>query len=101
MRLGRRGGVAALPQQDQPGFDAQKFGDPPTLLVTFAFGERLVDRREGLSDVARSGQSVRQRSEHERVIRNEAGRAELIERSAEHLESLGAFAALDESGSVE
>src|SRR5215467_12353908 len=100
VRFGHGDGVCALRQQDQLGFDAQEFGDPPTLLVMFGFGERRVDRCERLSDVSRRGQTLRERAEHDRVIRDEAYLPKLVERSTKHLESLIHLAALDESDSV-
>jgi len=40
------------------GLDAQELGDPPTLLLTLGFDERLVDRRERLSRVVALGELI-------------------------------------------
>jgi hypothetical protein len=48
--------VCAFYPSDQLRFGSQKLGDPPTLVVASGFGDRVVDRLQGLSDMSRRGQ---------------------------------------------
>src|SRR5882724_5058642 len=99
--FGRAGSALASLPQDQLGLDAQELRDAPPLLVTLGSGERLVDRRESLGDLPAGGQALRQGAEQGGVVRDEAGRAELVEGVAEKRESAADLAALDEQDAMQ
>src|SRR2546422_5582188 len=97
--LARR--VASARPQDDLAFDAEQLGDIPEASVLLGTVERPVDRREPLRDAACPAQRIRQFAEELIVARMERGLGELIERSAQHVQSPNRVATLDQENAPE
>src|SRR5262249_18472707 len=64
-------------------FEAQQLGEAPALFVVLRSGERLVDRRQALSDLPSDGEALCERRQESCEVLDELGVALVLDTGAE------------------